>query len=157
MIGKSQSIWNESMATGIPIIDEDHRLFCTLTAAMHDVADGAPTNPHHASELCDMLLAYLIGHFYREEMAMTAAGQPFYEVCSHKARHDEFLEKAERKIAAVKLGSPSSLDWLANMGERWITGHIPFCDKKVFPHMPLRSFDLRPLHVLAIEALKVRH
>jgi len=87
--------WTKDLATGVPIIDDQHKeLFGRINALLDACSLGR--GKEEVSRVIQFLEDYVNSHFYEEEQRMQQTGYPAYD--SHKAQHEEF----KRNFAELK-------------------------------------------------------
>lgn len=111
--------WNNTMETGIQIIDVDHQ-----EIAMHiNHAYKAALLKLRTEEeaVMSLLVESITTHLNMEEELLEAAGFP--EVTSHKCSHAEFRQRLAHSYAAFLEGDNISLALIVDL-RRWLTTHI---------------------------------
>lgn len=69
--------WSEAMSVGVPRLDRDHKILIGLINRLDEAsADGGDSRSRMMAEALEVLLAYTIFHFSREEAVMEACGYP---------------------------------------------------------------------------------
>jgi hemerythrin-like metal-binding protein len=113
--------WSEELATGITLIDDQHRELYANVARLHAVM-----KERRLGELPDILhflQGYALEHFATEVAAMESARYP--GLADHTAAHDafvgEFLRHRDRLTAAPTAGHVMDLSaWLG----LWLRDHV---------------------------------
>lgn len=116
-----QPVFDDSLATGFPDIDEQHRLFLDMLAELGTrIQQG-----RHRQGVLDAfqgMRAYADGHFSDEEALMAEKGYP--ELPAHQQLHNTFRAMAGelegRLDAKAGLVSLETLEFLG----AWFIGHI---------------------------------
>jgi len=114
--------WTESLAVGIPEIDQQHQeLFLRLERLLRGIVGG---DRAEVGRLLEFLGDYVVNHFGAEERWMIQSGYPDYS--RHKAEHDRFLHdylsmqvEFEQKGPTVLMGMRVN-NWVAD----WLRQHI---------------------------------
>ena len=122
-----QPVFDASLATGFPDIDEQHRLFLDmLTELATRLQDG-----QHRQGVLDAfqgMRAYADGHFSDEEALMAEKGYP--ELPAHRQLHATFRDMADRLEGRLSEGAGLvSLETLEFLGT-WFIGHIRDADQR---------------------------
>lgn len=131
----SQVVWDESMATGVPLVDEQHkRLIQQINNLMTALAEGK--GRHELEQSLAFLDSYVAQHFGYEEDCMEKYHCPVAE--SNKAAHAKFIAtfnslreriRSEGATTAIVLEVQKSLmDWLVNHIRKTDT-HLAACIK----------------------------
>ena len=76
--------WNESLATGIPIVDEQHQ---SLFKQVDDLLDRSKAD--RVEQTLTFLGEYVVKHFGTEEMMQKASKYP--KALAHKKMHEDFV------------------------------------------------------------------
>jgi hemerythrin len=116
-------VWQDSLNTGIDIIDTQHRRIVEMINRLH----GAQTRGNAAvGEVLGELVDYTMSHFAFEEELMEEAGYPF--CAAHKRVHDIFTRHVSEYVMRFRAGEDVT-DELKNMLSRWLFNHIRGDDK----------------------------
>jgi len=123
-------IWNESLATGIDIIDTQHK---QLFAAINDLLDTCKKGQGqlHLESSMQFLIRYTHKHFDDEEKLQQQYHYP--DFINHKKMHDSFKSTIEELAKELKKEGPTTLlitKITSSTGE-WLRNHIQQQDKKV--------------------------
>lgn len=125
--------WKEEYATGISIIDFDHRqLFGITNILAKSIANG--DSAHDIGDTIALLASYIERHFAREESIFREAGYPDFE--QHIEKHRS-IEKTVRDIERRHKKHPTmieSTELLAFL-ENWLGQHILRNDFKYVPYV----------------------
>lgn len=114
--------WRESVAIGIPEIDDDHKHLIGLLNRLHfTVLAGA--GPAAVGEVLDALAGRFTAHFRHEEALMLRTGYRDYE--RHRRRHAELAERLAADQASFRehperFDAASFYDVLAD----WLVVHM---------------------------------
>lgn len=117
--------WDESIALGIPIIDEQHKALFSwidkLNIAIKN-GDGAEA----VGEVIWNLITYVTEHFSEEERLMLSCNYP--GLAAHRKEHDEFVSRLREiqvsYIDGQEMGH-SVLDFMVD----WLVCHIKGTDQ----------------------------
>lgn len=130
-------VWNDSLMTGVPDIDEQHRILVhSLTEARAKLADE--TSPDVLEAITQDLLAYALYHFETEEALMhetgyTAAGGA--DARQHLAEHRDFSAQVVAMRSNLKAGIHVAPDVLLGFLNNWLAKHIMHTDKRFAAYM----------------------
>jgi len=133
-------VWSDEFVTGIPEIDDQHRV---LVKTFNDA--GIRLSGNRDASLMDQitrdLLSYAIYHFETEESLMEEHG--YFELHSddashHKQQHRSFSANVVDIREGLKKGRPISREGLLSFLNSWLVGHIMSTDKKLAAHIVSR-------------------
>ena len=126
--------WDESLATGISEIDEQHREIFSRFAAFSE-ACGSGEGESGLLELVEFLEDYTAKHFEYEERAMRRSEFP--DMARHQEEHRTFL--ADFNHLKSKLAAPEKSREALILAERvmikWLIIHIGHYDKALAEHL----------------------
>jgi hemerythrin-like metal-binding protein len=117
--------WDESVALGIPRIDEQHKALFGWINTLNDSivrGDGHET----VEEIICNLITYVTEHFSEEERLMLACSYP--QLVSHRSEHDNFVAKLQDIQTSFIAGNDMSAsvhDFMVN----WLVCHIKGTDQ----------------------------
>ncbi len=120
--------WTKDIETGIETVDHQHR---TLIKIINDLDESRTKRKDRIfmEHVLDELLEYTNFHFSTEERFMEACC--FEDMESHKAEHQEFIEKMEtfkRQFLQDKLEITENL---LGFLTTWLLTHIKGTDRKL--------------------------
>ncbi|MGC8971155.1 MAG: bacteriohemerythrin [bacterium] len=121
-------VWNDSLLTGVVIIDSQHK---ELFRRINELLESAGRSKERIQEITDFLQNYVRNHFLTEETLMQRANYPEYQL--HKRAHDKYSQDfKELKDTIDKEGINLNLTVKMNqlMIDWWIN-HINSVDKKM--------------------------
>ncbi len=126
-------VWNDSLITGVPEIDEQHHILVhTLNEAGEKLSHGASLDDYEA--ITHELLSYALYHFETEEVLMQEYGYAQDEASDahrHEAEHRSFPQQVipvREQPKAGTLTPPSALMAFLN---DWLLRHIMLTDKRL--------------------------
>jgi hemerythrin len=124
-------IWDDSLKTGISIIDEQHeQLFETINKF-----EKFKESNTGLKEILIELQTYMTRHFITEEEYMRYTEYPDY--INHKKAHDKFLDDY-RELIKKNLTNDCILNSglaLTKFAEDWLTEHYTNTDIKMAKHI----------------------
>jgi hemerythrin len=111
--------WQDSLDTGIEVIDIQHRRILAMINELHHVH----TKGTHAAVMAviDEMADYTISHFAFEEALMEDAGYTF--ASAHKRIHELFAKRVQEYRARAAAGE-DVVGELKGMLSRWLSNHI---------------------------------
>jgi hemerythrin-like metal-binding protein len=68
--------WSPAMSVGITRLDRDHKILINLINRLEKASAGGDGAPRLMAEVLEILVAYTVFHFSREEAVMEACGYP---------------------------------------------------------------------------------
>jgi hemerythrin len=121
--------WNDSLETGIPEIDNQHKeMFVRINQLLDACHQGR--GQETLGDVLNFLEDYARRHFMDEEALMAAKGYP--ELASHREMHREFMANvAEVKRRFQEEGPGVHIVVITNrVIAGWLNTHIRRVDKK---------------------------
>lgn len=119
-------IWNDSYATGVTEIDEQHMILVhTLNEA--SVKLSGHVSLEQLEQITQDLLAYALYHFETEETLMQESAyetQSPQEAADHLEQHRSFSAKVVAVRDGIKSGNPVPPADLLAFLNRWLIDHI---------------------------------
>ena len=116
--------WNQSLETGIPLIDFQHKELVKQVNTLFD-----PGNMNRFQETLDFLEKYVVKHFSDEQKMQTDSRYP--KAAAHKSYHDAFVVtfKKLKSDYEKKGGTASNNIELTRTAADWLKNHILVHDK----------------------------
>lgn len=111
--------WNESLETGIEVIDNQHKRIVDYINHLEDTR--ANHSMEEVGEVLDELVDYTLSHFTFEESLMEEAGYPFIK--AHKRVHELFIRRVSDYMQRFKMGDDITEE-LHNTLKAWLINHI---------------------------------
>jgi hemerythrin-like metal-binding protein len=126
-------VWNESYATGVFEIDEQHMILVhTLNEAAVKLAHEG--NQDSLGQITQDLLSYALYHFDTEEELMQEYGYPEAPgeaMNRHLEEHRSFSAKVVAVREGLKAGDAISSDDLLDFLNTWLINHILHTDMQL--------------------------
>jgi len=121
--------WTDSLAIGIPLIDDQHKTWITRLNAVA-AAIASHQGPDQVALTLGFLIEYTQFHFATEEKHMTANAYP--ELEQHRARHDELRTTLDNLVQDFEEEGPthSLADAVNTFLGNWLTNHIEAVDQR---------------------------
>jgi len=133
MTASQPLVWNDSYATGVAEIDEQHMILVhTLNEAGVRLVKDASLES--LEQITQDLLSYALYHFETEEELMQKYGYadgPPEEAARHLEQHRAFSAKVVAVREGLKAGTLISPDDLLGFLNNWLVNHILNTDKKL--------------------------
>jgi hemerythrin len=122
--------WDDSLATGQPLIDEQHK---KLFESVNDLVKASDSGKAEADikKSLDFLTEYTIKHFFDEQALQQKYQYPDYP--NHLKMHEEF-KATVRDLShqlILKGSSKELVDSLCEKFAGWLLNHINIQDKKL--------------------------
>jgi len=133
-------IWNDSLAIGLPAIDEQHMLLCSLANRLLDHPEALAKDELVVDILTD-LGKFLILHFQTEEAMMRQLGMPQEEYEQHVRAHNMIIDEyADLNLAAAR-GKHHTAAEIFAMVKQWVGDHLHTSDANIRNYVPAPSSD----------------
>jgi diguanylate cyclase (GGDEF)-like protein/hemerythrin-like metal-binding protein len=127
-----EMVWEDSYASGHPLIDTQHqRLFQLASTLMAVVTEHRPLA--EVSLRLETLLAHTAQHFHDEEALLREAHYPHLKV--HAEAHASLLQQAGKLQAEVQAGQLDFGRLVTFLALDLVKGHILTEDRGHFPHL----------------------
>jgi len=126
-------VWNDSFATGVAEIDEQHMIL------VHTVNEAAvlaarDDSPDAIERITRDLLSYALYHFETEERLMEEYGYAegaSADAHGHLEAHRAFSARVVATRERLKSGEPVAMDDVIQFLKGWLVNHILTVDKKL--------------------------
>jgi len=125
------SDWDGSLATGHPVVDEQHR-------EIHRVlryAETADDRPEERRAVLERLMDHVYTHFATEEELMEATSYTGPAADDHKADHHRLTEEAREAVLGLRSGTITSMRPLVTMLQDWLVSHVQRHDRVFVEHV----------------------
>lgn len=117
--------WHERYATGIPMIDDQHKELFRAINELHDgFQEGRPIEA--IRPLMNFLLTYTISHFRTEESFMEEQGYP--DLQRHQDEHAHLIRKVQDLKRQIEGQAPPSHGEVAKFVGDWLKHHVSEVD-----------------------------
>jgi hemerythrin-like metal-binding protein len=117
--------WDDSVALGIPIIDEQHKaLFDWINTLNEAIESGDGSEA--VGEIIWKLITYVTEHFGAEERLMISCNYP--ELAAHRQEHDQFVARLSEIQVSFIDGHEMGVNVLVFM-VNWLVYHIKGTDQ----------------------------
>ena len=126
--------WSEAMSVGVSRLDRDHTILIGLINRLEEASGGGAGAPQVMAEVVEVLVAYTIFHFSREEAVMEACGYP--ALGQHHEDHVALTQEVQDWQQRFREGPDSiaPLDMLHFL-KGWLNHHILLQDMAYRPHV----------------------
>ncbi len=111
--------WDESLDTGIEVIDEQHKRIVDYINTLHTAI--ATKDKEAVSDVLDQLINYTVTHFSFEESLMEQHG--YMHTDAHRKVHEMFTGRIQTYQKELNAGRDISRKLLNDL-KIWLTSHI---------------------------------
>ena len=117
--------WTKGLATGIPLIDEQHKMLLNYINSLHSAMKRGVTDTELLNIL-NVLYDYTVSHFSTEEQFFSHSD--YADTQKHREIHRKFTDRiAEFRDAMAKGSAQVSME-LLNFLKDWLIHHIQGTD-----------------------------
>ena len=121
-------VWDEKYATGIQLIDSQHKELISLTNELFQAClDGENTVKDVFKETMGRMVDYVRFHFGAEQELLQRVKYPDYQ--EHKKQHDGFVMQIITTVNDYNEGKKLAPNQFVRALRDWILGHIAHYDK----------------------------
>ncbi len=120
--------WTPALATGIQLIDDDHRVLIDWLNVVLEAISKGRANEMISKALAD-LVVYTQEHFAREDAEMLRIN--YQEIAAHREDHAQLLIQVTDLKAQLDAGKKIDSMALYNFLTRWLKNHILHVDMKL--------------------------
>jgi hemerythrin len=133
--------WNKSLSVGIPLIDEQHKIWIGRVSDLAE-AIAARQGADAIGRTLGFLVNYTNYHFSTEERHMEEQGYP--ELAEHRRKHGELRQTLSNLVQDFEEeGSTQALaEFARNFLDHWLTGHIQEVDIKFGEFLKSKGIEL---------------
>ena len=125
--------WDNSLATGIELIDSQHQWLFKATNDLYDaVMSQHGIERDTMAQLLEGLVDYTINHFILEESMFQQYG--YQDALAHKTEHDAFTARIVRLLQEFEGGADIGMDVLELL-KNWLVNHIMSTDMRYVPSL----------------------
>jgi hemerythrin-like metal-binding protein len=121
--------WDDSYATGDPVIDLQHRDLLALVAALDQVEPAQGDKEFF--RVLDRVLDFTWVHFEMEERLMSRVGYPAADHAEMTNQHTEFKDYARVRTLELRFSQQTALGDFAPFLQEWLVGHEFGLDRKL--------------------------
>ena len=119
--------WEEKYATGIELIDNQHKELFNLTNQLHRACLGGVKEAVPVFlDTMNMMVHYFRFHFGAEEKLMERINYPDYQ--KHKQQHDTLEKNIYNSVKEFKEGNKSVTNNVVKILKEWVFDHIAVYD-----------------------------
>ncbi len=121
-------VWDEKYATGIQLIDSQHKELISLTNELFQAClDGENAVKDVFKETMGRMVDYVRFHFGAEQELLQRVKYPNYQ--EHKKQHDTFVMQVITTVKEYNEGKKLAPNQFVRTLRDWILGHIAHYDR----------------------------
>lgn len=120
--------WQQDMATGIGLIDDQHKVIVDYVNRLSDAVDALDSM--QVEDVLGKFAAYLKRHFEFEERLQQEAGYPFLD--AHHRLHANFFARLENYRERFRHGEDVTGELRCMLAD-WLVDHLKYDDKDYVP------------------------
>jgi len=139
--------WNDKIACGIKIIDDQHKILVGLVNEMFNHATGNAVQEYeYFNKAVHRLVDYVKTHFAAEERILLGTKFSGYE--GHKKEHENFVRDIIKNVHDYEAGKQFTLSTFTRFLRNWILSHIALVDKQYFEYfkkMAINNVDVEKI------------
>jgi hemerythrin len=124
--------WHESMETGYPKVDNQHRALYELVNDLN-ASSMLGASQERETDALSRIVRYASQHFATEEELMRRFD--YSGMAEHCAVHAEFAEAVQGLVAARATGKGHSMRELAEFMENWLATHVSTFDRPLVDYV----------------------
>ncbi|MBF0371018.1 MAG: bacteriohemerythrin [Magnetococcales bacterium] len=136
--GKLFMPWDDSLLTGITVVDTDHKKLVVMVNELHE-AMLAGDAKEVVSDILTRLATYTVEHFGREEEMFKRFGYP--ETESHLKEHQALVSEVQRLIQRFEDGDFAVPIDLLTTARKWLIQHILGTDMNFGPFLRSKGIN----------------
>ena len=133
--------WDDSMETGDPIMDRQHREIIELVDRLDAIGVDDDSWMKHAHEILDRVMDLAVTHFATEELLMVRVGYPEEAQKRMLEQHHDFKAYARIRVLEFRVGERSGLALLPGFLRMWLVEHEFGLDRELVSWIRSRSDD----------------
>jgi len=141
-LGMFQASWPTELETGVPILDEQHRLLDRVLLSLHQSLKGTQP-PRDLGARVDQLQCLAQEHFATEEAVMETCAYPHLQ--PHRAEHGVFVERLHEMLRLYSRPEAPTLVELVERIREMLLIHVRDVDLDYADYLR-ESLGFKPLH-----------
>lgn len=138
LLKKKQLVWQDSMATGIELIDHDHQRLIMLIN-MFQEATEFNISERKVQLALDEVIRYTKYHFNREEQLMALNNYPGFK--EHQLQHQQMIDEIEIYMKEYRSDPDVALEHILQFLQSWLINHIKGNDRQYIPYLTITKLD----------------
>lgn len=137
-IGYEPIVWNDTLMTGVPIIDEQHQILVNMINELN-IRLTDKISPDDLQEIVHDLMSYALYHFDTEEELMLENAYGTEDREAHFHQHRDFSAKVAALQQGLKQGQSVSREELLTFLNGWLVNHILKTDMRLGKFLTIES------------------
>jgi hemerythrin len=133
--------WDESMETGDPHMDRQHREIIELVDRLDAIKADDAGWMEHAHEILDHVMDLTLTHFITEELLMVRVGYPTDAQERMLEQHHDFKSYARIRVLEFRAGDRSGLALLPGFLRMWLVEHEFGLDRELVSWLRTEEVD----------------
>ncbi|MPY25070.1 bacteriohemerythrin [Shewanella sp. YLB-07] len=138
LLKKKQLVWQDSMATGIALIDHDHKRLIMLINIFQEATEFN-ISERKVQLALDEVIRYTKYHFNREEQLMALNQYPGLK--EHQLQHQQMIDEIELYMKEYRSDPDVALDHILQFLQSWLMNHIKGNDRQYIPYLTITKLD----------------
>jgi hemerythrin len=135
---KDMVVWDEKYATGIQLIDSQHKELFSLTNELFRACTGKDEELKDVfKETIGRMVEYVRSHFGAEQELLQRIEYPDYQ--EHKKQHDMLIHDILEAVNAYSKGEKFVPNQFVRTMRDWILSHIAFTDRLYVSYIAARK------------------
>ena len=136
---KNYLLWDDSMDTGIEMIDDDHKALVKLINKFQEASEFKVADKLIQHSL-DEVVSYTKYHFDREERLMLLNEYPDFE--AHQMKHKQMIEKINNYVESYRVDKSQATEQILAFLKTWLVQHIKGSDQEYVPYLEIKSLPV---------------
>lgn len=129
-VGFEPIVWNVSLATGVEVIDEQHKILINMINDANERLDEKSGRDILEQVILD-LMSYALYHFDTEEELMVENQYPAADKESHFEQHRVFSNTVSNLQQDIRQGKLITREELLSFLNNWLINHILHTDQQL--------------------------
>jgi len=123
--------WDETLETGDPLVDQQHRNIHELVAYL----ERAEGRPELLMQVLERLMEHVDCHFTTEEALMERTGFESANARDHIAEHRRLTAQARDVVLRFRSWKLSRTEPVVEFLREWLRTHVHQCDRRFIDHV----------------------
>jgi hemerythrin len=128
-------VWDETLETGDPLVDQQHRRIYQIFYEL----EAADDTPGEIMRVLDRLTSHIAVHFGTEEDLMRREQFPALATQLHQAEHQRLTERTREYVLQFRTAELTSTAPLVVFLREWLDRHVESCDRLLIDYVRARG------------------
>ena len=133
--------WDQSMETGDPNMDREHREIIELVDRLDEIGADDASWMEHAHHVLNKVMDVTVTHFNTEERLMAQVGYPIDAQARMLQQHRDFKAYARIRVLEFRAGDRATLGLLPGFLRIWLAEHEFGLDRELVSWIRAHSND----------------